>query len=233
MQGYDEDENYESDTKSNIKWVLIFGIMALAWYLFRGKFGSFDMDNLTIWVIIIVLLILFGKLTDSDLKNRSPKLISNPIHTTITGEPVAIIGGYAAFRAGGVNAFNFIMEGRDGTVIVPISTLTNVGKCTVANTRITRVPISELPDSMREEIENRDLPKPYYLGIPDVSQMLNIPESSELLTEIRHLNKENQMLKKQVKDLLSYKEGYTEHQRRMAEMVSGSKKSWGERVFGD
>ncbi len=230
----DYDEEGSSLGGPNIKWLLLLGLIALGWYLFRMRTdpieGLFFAD---IALIGSIVFIAFLKLEDADMKHRTRKFIANGLYTTITNDPAIRIGAYAIFRAGGIDSWGFKWPGGDGSIIAPISCLTNVGECIVANTRMIKVPPNELPDTIREELEKIKYPTPYYYGIPDASQLLNIPEGEELLAEMRLLNKENQMLKRRFRETLSTEESYKEHKKRMAEMDGGSKRGFFEKLFND
>lgn len=212
MPGYYSENQEESGFELKGKWqyILITGILVVVWFIFHGQYGNFTWDKVTVGVGGAFALMVFTRMANDELKHLSPKIITNPIYSTISGEPSDIIAGYAVFRLGGVNALAMHWDGSDGTAIVPQSSVNNIGKCVVCTVRVERIEKEEIPFQIRNELLIKGYPEPFFLGLSDEELVLNVPEATFHMNEIKQQNRHIEMLDRKLKEALQLREDIQE-----------------------
>jgi hypothetical protein len=167
-------------------WWLILATLFLI--LYKGRIGIIALDKATFLFSVITVMFSMFKLSFTALKNSTAKLVSNPIHTTITGKWTPI-GNYVVFRKGGIRALGIEIELNEGTIVVPRESVNIVGDNVTLLARLEEVDINELPPDIRTLVSQMNWKPPYYFGLADEIQELKTPEVSFLNREIKNLNK--------------------------------------------
>ena len=181
----DNDDNIKSSWKQKLRdpviVLLIIGIIILI--LGAGRLGDknetftidgtkvYNLDKAVFFFLLIFNVATLVKLSELGLKHGSPVLTTTNYKTSIT-EINAKIGNWVIFRAGGIKK-GIILQGKDGTIIAPFSSMTPVGQNVVLNVFLKKIPSQELPPDVLEYLIIKKLPKPWLWGICTEEQMLN------------------------------------------------------------
>lgn len=160
--------------------------------------------------ILLFILIYIGEMTWVGLKHATPKLIFNPGFSTTIGEG-RDVGNYTLFTLGDMRAGSFEWAGSDGTVIVPKTGTTKVGRSVVVRVRVMPRKVDRIPPNVAEVLLTQNpkggkgsYPEPYYIGYADEGQYLkkwdeevvigeitlNKPSVEYLISELESRNKE-------------------------------------------
>ena len=121
MSYFDEDEEElgRSWAVKNIAALAILGIVTLLAFVYYGRLGISKFDNAMLTLLAVFLLVWMYVSAQVMWKHRSPKLIANNLHSSISGFGDRV-GNYRIFRLGGVDALGFRTEGgSEGIVVIP------------------------------------------------------------------------------------------------------------------
>lgn len=166
-------------------------IAAFIWLMFRHTqpiktFGLYDA-----FFIGLALLIPLSKMGKATLQWLTPKLISDPIHTSTCGYGFEY-GIYTCFTTGDIDCWVFKEHGRDGTIVAPTMAVTARGRNIDIGVPLERIPPSELPYAHREAIlRNKLLRPPYWRGYIPKEILVKNPELEYLPKENKQLSRTN------------------------------------------
>jgi len=152
-------------------YVIVVIIASILWLVYRGKAGIMQFDKATFYYIAALGALAIVYLTDEEMKNRTPKIVTNDYHSTTNGEIIPV-GNWGIIRCGDIDvpAFGFTFEGKDGCVIAPIETIHPLGQNIVVNVKVFESELDELPLSVQKEVVQRGLQGPYRIGYIDEGQ---------------------------------------------------------------
>ena len=173
---WDADEEDTIPGKSQKPWYLNLRLLFFAFVLafallFQDRLGTtapidkafaMSLSMLGVWFLV--------QWAESTLKNASPKLIAQGIHSTTRGHPETV-GNYNLWSLGDVDAFGIHWNGSDGTLIAPIIADTKIGKSVVVRVHPIIKDKNELPWRVYQYImKNPRFKPPYYVGRVDEEQ---------------------------------------------------------------
>lgn len=189
----DEQISYKKSTGQTIisYWWLILAIAFVI--LFRGRIGLISADTATTYFIGFIFVVFFMKMTWTEFKHRTPKLIYNPYFSTTDGT-FSSVGNYGIFRLGSIKAMGIYVPGNEGALVCPIQSINKIGSSVATTCRVELVRLDELPPETASVITQYNIPAPYLLGFADEEQILNRPEIQTVINELKQRNKENKML---------------------------------------
>jgi len=191
----DEEEQYKGVSYS--KWTFLIVMVLAAFLVFWGgdKFGSFRTSMSNMWALGLVLLWFFIRYSDLELKVHSPKFICNPIHTTWTGR-LYPVGNYYGIKMGGYRAPVIgEVEGRSGTIFVPMTSVTKCGKSAAATVTPKPTLVKNLPREIRDVLKFMKFRGPYYWGVSSSEFDIKYADTKKLEQEMKMTNEENTTLR--------------------------------------
>jgi hypothetical protein len=216
----EEEEGWGPDTAGEfvVKYgpVIIIGVM---WLLFRWQqpmlkpFGQWD----TLFAVFLLMIPLY-KASMMAFEHHSPKLISDPIHTSTTGEPIRF-GIYSCFTIGDKNAWFLKERGKKGTIVVPTIGVKSLGPNIYLLPPLQMVQPDELPHMEREKILRcRDLHPPYWRGYLTTKMLEKEPDLNYLIEENKGLSRTNSHQKRLIDDVFRSAEDITAFKSRIQQL---------------
>ena len=191
-------------------------IVAVAFY---GKWGMFTYDAAVFFAACLVVANWVFNSFWYDLKNRTPKLVCNPISTTTTGNYINA-GNYVIFRMGEIDARSVKFAGKEGVIIVPKTACYKIGRNVYLPVRVQNVRFEELPIEVKKNIIDYNLKKPYLFGIADEDSFLTMPDLTKVLEEIKNMNGHISMQEKIIKKTRDQIQSYHSSTSRIKRIIS-------------
>ena len=186
-----EDEKFGGVSYSTWGAVIVLFIVGTLMFLGPDRFGDLTIPKAHLWAVWIICGWLTVRYGDLEILLFSPVFLCNPIKTTWTGR-LDPIGNYYAIRMGGRRApVVGDVEGRAGTIFVPITSVTKVGKSAVSTTTVKPVAAASLPREIRENLKFRNYPKPYFWGTSSAEFDIKFADTKRLQHELEMVQKEN------------------------------------------
>lgn len=222
MGAWEEDQEDE-DYSTGFSWlkaiplIFIIGLVLFA----TGKVGTTIMDNAHIWSIGIALISLIALWSDSTLHAGSPQFIGNPIHTSINPGSIRTVGNYTIVRLGGFYKYGMHSQGSEGTAIMPNSAVNIRGRSIDGAVQFVPTPFEDLSPEVKETIDKFKYPKPFWFGLTDTVEFVNVPDLTFLESEIKLLNRQYSRMEEQLKDKYENIERAIEHSKRLSDTMNG------------
>lgn len=217
----ENDDNENSTQKKSIfhSWEFWIMFIAIAVIIFgRDRMGSFPMDRAIFGGGAMIISLTLMKGTQYYFKQISPQVVWEGGHNSHTGR-VYPISGFGAIRLGGVT-FPVNLEGKEGTLIFPITAITGTGQNKTVMVRTVKYQINSLPVNLRIDLLQNKFPEPYLFGIASEVQMLEESKIPSTLGEPKKVTTgEIIELYKQTCEILSEYERLTKERGKPAEMI--------------
>lgn len=207
-----EEESVPGTWEKQKKWIIIFGIAIIAWYLARGTRGFSSFDNVDLLMFGGVMLYLLGKGFDAEIKLHSPAVICDPISSTFNGM-VYEFGNWKAIRLGGANWGFYQAPGSDGTILFPSTAILKRGaNADIAGTA-QWLPVESIPIPLRTQLEELGMPRPFYIAFAEPKILQHVPDLKFLIEEYLNTNQyafRLQKLNDSIMKQIEHKEKWTD-----------------------
>ncbi len=175
MQDYDEDSTKNNpqglkDFLVGYWWVLI---LLLAWVLGRRYMGSDYTPRADLIFLFAGLMVAVGKLTFLELKQRTPKICADGVFSTTQGT-YSLAGNYAIFRLNEIDCgikYPPDWAGGKGAIICPLDAINKRGRSVALQVQAIQTKTNELPIEVQENLLERKIKPPYYMGYCDIEQL--------------------------------------------------------------
>lgn len=217
----EQDDAEDSGQKKSVfhSWEFWIMFIAIAIILFgNGRMGSFLMDRAIFGGTVIIISLTLLKGTQYYFKQISPQVTWEGGHNSHTGR-IYPISGFGAIRLGGVT-FPVNLEGKEGTLLFPITAVTGVGRNKTVMVRTVKYDINSLPVNLKVDLIQNKFPEPYLFGIASEIQMLNESKIPSVIGQPKIVTVgEIQELYKQTCEILSEYERLTKERGKPAEMI--------------
>ena len=198
---YEEEESQKWSEYIVKYWYIL--IAATIFFMFKGKWGFFDMDNALYWAGIIGLGGGVWGLTWTYFENKTPKVIFNYGFSTTDGEIETGIGNYAALQHS-IKALGIYWK-LDGMFFFPEDGYSVQGPNINIHCRMEKKEFGRLPNVIRNFITSEKKRPPYWMGYADISQYqdkvnkdgkidVTKPKIAYIISELEQTNKQNDIL---------------------------------------
>lgn len=160
------------------------GIGAIFFLIFAyGRMGQTPVDTSIAWVIAIFLVLYLSRTFIVELKYKSPKFVSDPIHSTANWSTAQLVGNYYIIKLGAIDAYGLKFEGGDeGTAIIRRDAINKTGESVVTTARLTPIVLEELPPEIYRIKEHLKLTQPLYRA--DLRTLSDLKDSKYATIEI-------------------------------------------------
>jgi hypothetical protein len=151
--------------KHHFKLILI-GLL-LYYFFLRKDRPDFIIKDFDFIFSIFLFLYLFTKSEIDKYKSRSPKLVSNPITSTIAGNPYTFSEDnqeYKLFRLGGIDSDFVKIDGTDGVLIGFSDATIQKRDSFIVNGIAYEKEFEDLPHEAKRYIKHFKLYPPYYMS---------------------------------------------------------------------
>ncbi|KYK38500.1 MAG: hypothetical protein AYK18_07070 [Theionarchaea archaeon DG-70] len=158
---------------------LIYIGLAVFWWWKNGKMGFVQMDKAFFIAIWVGFLTLFSEHLYGTWKHHSPRFACPNLHNSVSMN-IDTAGNHVIFTLGGVKT-DFVMEGKEGTVVLPRE-LTFIGKdVIISHVVLKEVDLNGLDPDAHDFIRERTskFKPPYYTGYFTVEEWNQIPRTTE------------------------------------------------------
>jgi len=159
---------------------IILIIIGLLFALLTGRLGEVTYDKALVISMFLFVLAIIVKSAIISLKYFSTRIVWENGHSSTTGFGTDK-ENWRLYRLGGINK-GIVREGKDGTIIAPITAVNALGRNIAIKVVTTLCPLSELPENVREHVEDYNYPPPYYWGISSEEQALSELKDIEKLS---------------------------------------------------
>jgi len=195
----------ESKLKRN--WFLIASI--IIFILFYGFVPAYRVDVALLIGGSILFGLSFSKILARWLRNESPKIVSDPIFSTTTGDSISA-GRFVIYRMDAIRKPPITTElWTKGAIIYPRDGDNIIGMHRATPVKVEKVKKSELPSEVIKVIEQEKILPPYYFGMAceeDYKKRLEVtdgknvmrPTVEHIISELKERNRENFRLRKQL-----------------------------------
>lgn len=205
-EGQDDDSTKASMKKLVRDPLFILGAIGSVFFLLNlGQMGPTQTDKSIIYYGYFILTLFSLKASWIAMKNKTPKLISNPYFTTTRGKFRAA-GEFLVFSMGDISAAGVSVKGSDGTVIGPKDAVQKLGDNIALNVKTEEKSFGELPAEVRNVVKEHDFKEPYYMGYANEEQLeqklddneqisgMNNPDVSRVIRQLEETNEMNKFL---------------------------------------
>lgn len=201
----DQDESRSYMEMVTSKDTLIILVAGAIWFIFAFSNPNQPMMEVGKWdtaLVCLILGIVMKNATFTYLKLRTGQLISDPIHTSTTGEGENM-GMFTVFTMGDIDAGSFKMRGKEGTIIVPTLGYERKGK-NIATIPLREISMEEIPFSIQPRILMRrdKYCPPYYRGYVSEITLSKHPKSEIMVEETNAANRVVARLREEIKKYL-------------------------------
>lgn len=214
----EEEENQEINTKSKSFWLWIgvFGIAALIWFLFGGKWGTTVFDSAHFDAALLILVVFVGTETMVWFRHRTPKLIydGGTSHTTFFINDLRKVGFWGIARKGGTMTSGIYWPGGEGTIIAPYDSFNSRGNCIDCTAKVNYVKEEQLPSPVRKFLRDNKYPLPVEFGIFSGRQ-LREPNMAKMSTEMLQQNEVISLFEKNFGKVMDHQEDMLEWAKRI------------------
>lgn len=208
--------------------LFVFVLCGLFLIIFYGRLDVVSIDKAVFIVSVLLVVSFAGFMVELEIKHKSSKVISNPIHSTISYKSIRRKGDWAVIKLGGTD-FIFTTEGgSEGTLVVPLTSLNQYGDSFGCNVDVKKVAVNQMPPEVYTDRDYMNLKPPYYLGSLTAASEAEKPTVEEMKAR---MEKQNQIMNMQ-SDLLDEKyDGYEKFQDAISR-ISERKQSFWDKVKG-
>lgn len=187
-----------------------------------GRMGQIPFDKSVLIVLAVFLMLYSARAFEVEMKYRSPKFVSDPVHSTANWSDVRLIGNYAVIKLGAFDAYGFKYKGgNEGTAIIRLDSLTKTGESVVSTAKISQISWDELPPEVYKEKDYLGLTEPLYRGDLGNSEGLKQSEYGKLEIEMKGKDKLINMLQELGEGNMDVVEKYVEGSSRIIERRKG------------
>lgn len=164
-----------------------------------GRMGQVPMDKSIMVCIAVFLMLYSARAFEVEMKFKSPKFISDPIHSTANWSDGRIIGNYAVIKLGAFDAYGFhYAGGNEGTAIIRKEALNKIGESVGATCKLTQINEGQMPPEVYAERVFLNIQEPIYRGDLDSEEILNRADvgriQAEMLEKDKHINMQKELL---------------------------------------
>lgn len=161
-----------------------------------GRIGQVPMDKAVLIVIAVFFMLYSARAFEVEMKYKSPKFVSDPVHSTANWSDARLIGKYAVVRLGAFDAYGFKYSGgNEGTAVIRIDALNKTGESISATCKLRQITMEELPPEVFMEKEYLNLTEPLYRGDISTNEALKSVKHSTIESEIAEKDKHINLLK--------------------------------------
>lgn len=208
----EEDESYGTSKSLLTQYWFIILISFFIWIIYRDQGGMIQFIRNDVYLAGFLIGMYLVDTSIMMLKHKTPKIIANPIFSTIDPNHWRTVGNWVLIKMGAIHAGNWYTSGNEGVMIVPQTAVIPRGQNIDIAAMVHKVSIEYLPSAIRKVIQEdpKKYRGPYYFGFADQETYDDIPELSAFVEELQQgyrrissLEKENNRIINHVESVLS------------------------------
>lgn len=183
---------------------VIIGLCCFIFLVFAyGRMGTVPFDKSIMIVISVFLMAYSARAFEVEMKYKSPKFVSDPVHSTVNWSDCRVIGNYAILPLGAFQAYGFhYAGGNEGTAIIRLDALNKFGESAGATCKLTEIKFEEMPPEIFAEKDTLSglLTEPIYRGDIDNQTLPKLKRSdiakiqAELIEKDKYINMQKDLL---------------------------------------